>query len=354
MEERRFMSWQRFKEMFGTKRGKFNRPVFQDEQSGVFPGRRSSGKPTDVQNGHPVDTFMQENRYAEQILRDMKKIIRRISQQPFQSDWNQLSYLAKELKEIEIHYRRIEEVLFAYLEHSKISRLDQEFSERYRDVKRLLRNFSQSVKSRSEDAVFKLFYELSDSIRQIITDEDQILFPTALNYLSADDWKTVRAKGAAIGYPWSDKGERLEEKPVENGMPFLDGFHLEGGFLTLEMIDALLNVTLAEITVFNKEGVAVYFNYGERRLYPRKSDLIGKPLKEAFSGKNYTNIKKILSSLKSRKVPFVEFWFPENGRQIYTRYVPLFGRNGDYNGAVELIIDVSNLQRMTGTYSSLS
>ena len=175
-----------------------------------------------------------------------------------------------------------------------------------------------------------------------------------MNYLSADDWKTVRAKGAAIGYPWSDKGERLEEKPVENGVPFLDGFHLEGGFLTLEMIDALLNVTLAEITVFNKEGVAVYFNYGERRLYPRKSDLIGKPLKEAFSGKNYTNIKKILSSLKSRKVPFVEFWFPENGRQIYTRYVPLFGRNGDYNGAVELIIDVSNLQRMTGTYSSLS
>lgn len=348
------MSLQRLKEMFGRKREKYNRPVFQDERSDAFIGRHSSGRPSDVTNGHPVDTFMQENRYAEQILRDMKKIIRRISQQPFQSDWNQLSYLAKELKEIEIHYRRIEEVLFTYLEHSKISRLDQEFSERYRDVKRLLRNFSQSVKSRNEDAVFKLFYELSDSIRQIITDEDQILFPTALNYLSADDWKTVRTKGALVGYPWTEKGDKSEERPGESGVPFLDGFHLDGGFLTLEMIEALLNATLAEMTVFDKNGVVVYFNYGGRRLYPRKPDLIGKPLKEAFSGKNYTNIKKILSSLKTRKVPFVEFWFPENGKQIYTRYFPLFNRNDEYNGAVELIIDVTNMQRMTGTYSSLN
>lgn len=348
------MAFHRLKNLFGFGRGKMNRPVFQDEQSGTLLSRRVSGKPADVLNGHPVDTFMRENRYAEQILRDMKKIMRRISQQPFQSDWNQLSYLAKELKEIEIHYRRIEEVLFPYLEHSKISRLDQEFSERYGDVKRLLRNFSQSLKNRNEDAVFKLFYELSDSIRQIITDEDQILFPTALNYLSADEWKTVRAKGSAVGYPWSEKGEKTEDKKDAVEITFPDGFHLDGGFLTLEMIDSLLNATLAEITVFDKDGTVVYFNYGNRRRYPRKADLIGKPLKEAFSGKNYSNMKKILSSLKTKKVPFVEFWFPEGGRQIYTRYVPLYDGNGNYNGAAELIIDISDWQRMTGTYSSLS
>lgn len=347
------MAFDRIKKLFSFGRGKMNRPVFQDEETGALLSRRPAGKATDHLNGHPIDTFMQENRYAEQILRDMKKIMRRISSQPFQADWNQLSYLAKELKEIEIHYRRVEEVLFPYFEHSKISRLDQEFSERYQEVKRLERNFAQSLKNRNADAVFKLFYELSDSIRQIISDEDQILFPTALHYLSADEWKTIRVKSAHIGYPWSDKGEKSDDKKEGEAL-IPDGFHLDGGFLTLEAIDSLLNATFAEITVFNKEGVVVYFNYGDRRRYPRKTDLIGKPLKEAFSGKNYTNMKKILTALKAKKVPFVEFWFPEGGKQIYTRYVPLFDGGGNYNGAAELIVDLTDLQRMTGTYSSLS
>ena len=150
------------------------------------------------------------------------------------------------------------------------------------------------------------------------------------------------------------EGEKTEDKKNAVEITFPDGFHLDGGFLTLEMIDSLLNATLAEITVFDKDGTVVYFNYGNRRRYPRKADLIGKPLKEAFSGKNYSNMKKILSSLKTKKVPFVEFWFPEGGRQIYTRYVPLYDGNGNYNGAAELIIDISDWQRMTGTYSSLS
>lgn len=342
------MAFQRVKKIFHSRQNKINRPIFSDEKAYSQSERHTGVSSSNIAHGHPVDTLMQENRYAEQILRDMKKIVRRISQQPFQSDWNQLLYLAKELKDIELHYRRIETVLFPLLEHSNISRLDREFSERYEEVKRLLRNFSQSVKSQNFDTMNKLFYELSESIRQVITDEDQILYPTALSFLSPDEWKTVRSKSASVGYAWTQKDEKTAAE-----LPFLDGFHLGGGFLTLDMIDLLLDSVLAEVTVFNKDGVVVYFNRPNRRRYPRKQDLIGKPLKEAFSGKNYTNIKKILSLLKSKKVPFVEFWFPEGDMQIYTRYVPLFDNNGNYNGAAELIIDVSQYRRMTGSYSSL-
>lgn len=345
------MAFQRVKKIFHSRQNKINRPIFSDEKAYSQSERHTGVSSSNIAHGHPVDTLMQENRYAEQILRDMKKIVRRISQQPFQSDWNQLLYLAKELKDIELHYRRIETVLFPLLEHSNISRLDREFSERYEEVKRFLRNFSQSVKSQNFDTMNKLFYELSESIRQVITDEDQILYPTALSFLSPDEWKTVRSKSASIGYAWTQKDEKDEKTAAE--LPFLDGFHLGGGFLTLDMIDLLLDSVLAEVTVFNKDGVVVYFNRPNRRRYPRKQDLIGKPLKEAFSGKNYTNIKKILSLLKSKKVPFVEFWFPEGDMQIYTRYVPLFDNNGNYNGAAELIIDVSQYRRMTGSYSSL-
>ena len=348
------MAFQRVKKIFHSRQNKINRPIFSDEKAYSQSERHTGVSSSNIAHGHPVDTLMQENRYAEQILRDMKKIVRRISQQPFQSDWNQLLYLAKELKDIELHYRRIETVLFPLLEHSNISRLDREFSERYEEVKRLLRNFSQSVKSQNFDTMNKLFYELSESIRQVITDEDQILYPTALSFLSPDEWKTVRSKSASVGYAWTQKDEKDEkDEKTAAELPFLDGFHLGGGFLTLDMIDLLLDSVLAEVTVFNKDGVVVYFNRPNRRRYPRKQDLIGKPLKEAFSGKNYTNIKKILSLLKSKKVPFVEFWFPEGDMQIYTRYVPLFDNNGNYNGAAELIIDVSQYRRMTGSYSSL-
>ena len=45
---------------------------------------------------------------------------------------------------------------------------------------------------------------------QIITDEDQILYPTALSFLSSDEWKTVRTKGASVGYAWTQKDGKDE------------------------------------------------------------------------------------------------------------------------------------------------
>lgn len=302
-------------------------------------------------NGHPIDNFMQENRYAEQLLKDMKKILRRLLQQPFQADWNQLFYLSKELNEIEIHYRKIEEALFPFFESSHLNRLDEDFSDRYREVKRCLKDFSQAVKGRNAD-VHRLFYEVNDLIRQIITDEDQILFPTALSYLSLSDWDSVRSVSASVGAPWFNGSDKGDSKRLEGGAS-LEGFRIEGGALTLSVIESLLDSLMVELTVFNQDGVVVYYNGGNRRRHPRRPDIIGKPLKEVFSGKNFSHIKKIITALKNKKQPYVEFWFPEAGRQIYTKYVPLFTREGVYNGVLEMIVDVTDFQGMTGTYSGI-
>ena len=79
----------------------------------VFEQALERRKKTKVLPGHPVHTYLQENRALRKILRRMRPLLKQV---PRGARSREFHGVLEELKAVEIHYRRKENQLFPYLE----------------------------------------------------------------------------------------------------------------------------------------------------------------------------------------------------------------------------------------------
>ncbi len=301
--------------------------------------------------GHPIDRFMQENRYAETILRELKKLIRKLERNNFDATWNQIEDLVKQLKDIELHYKRKEEILFPYLEKYNVTDLSSAFASEHKEIKKRLRNLSQSIKNKNIDNINSLYIDVSKLIRKVILDEDQILFPAALSKLSFKEWSEIRKLSLEIGYSWIENSIATIDRSIKSSNETLEGFTLDTGFMTLDMIDLVLNNIEPEVTIINEKGIITYYNKNLNRIFRREPDIIGTKYEDMFTGKNSKNMKKIIDTLKKKKKDFIEIYFEEQENTIYIKYIPLFDKKEKFIGVMETIQNISYYKDISGEKS---
>ena len=91
----------------------------------VFRESLSQQEAPTVPPGHPIHTFMKENRAAEDIIREMTGIMETLCDSPdkevFKQHSEKLAGLVARLSEINLHYLRKENQLFPILEQHNIS-----------------------------------------------------------------------------------------------------------------------------------------------------------------------------------------------------------------------------------------
>jgi DUF438 domain-containing protein len=149
--------------------------------------------------GHPVHTFMLENRASEEIMDGIDEALNNIGTPPdeetLKTNREPLLDLLERLSKIHIHYLRKENQLFPLLEVHDIS----------------------ALKSNEGIASLK---DVVAAIREMIYKEEHILYPMSLETLSEAEWSKVRQGEEEIGYAWIEpegewvpKGEDFSEKP---------------------------------------------------------------------------------------------------------------------------------------------
>lgn len=160
--------------------------------------------------GHPVHTYMLENRAAEEILDEMKKI-----EDPLKERDRLLSLLGR-LSEIDRHYVRKENQLFPVLEAKGISGPSKVMWALHDDIRMMMKD----VKARTQNSTIteKAVKTLVHMINDMIYKEEHILFPMVLETLDEDDWTRVRQGEDEIGYAWI--------KPLDEWRPLGDKSHL--------------------------------------------------------------------------------------------------------------------------------
>jgi len=59
-------------------------------------------------------------------------------------------------------------------------------------------------------------------------------------------------------------------------------------------------------------------------------------------------VERILREFREKKREVAEFWINYKGRFVYIRYFPVWGRNGEYLGTLEVTQDITRVRELSG------
>ena len=228
--------------------------------------------------GHPIFTFRMENEVIVRLLEVMAESINRWDEgQP--GALEALRHQTDELKNIEKHYSRKENLLFPYLEKKGFEGPSTVMWGVHNEIREQLREFKATLNTENPDqeAAANLFVPLGNAIREMIYKEDKILFPEALTRLTDAEWAEIRAQEDQIGYfnvspqaGWQpETSTQTEPTPQPKGANMDKLLNLDTGLLSQEQINLMLTNLPVDVTFVDENDEVRYFSQGKHRIFDR-------------------------------------------------------------------------------------
>lgn len=141
----------------------------------------------------------------------------------------------------------------------------------------------------------------------------------------------------------------LPERVSQTDVPAPTGImQFECGVLTKEQLDSLLNTLPVEITFIDENDTVRYFNQPEKIIFVRTKAIIGRKVQNCHPAKSLDTVNKIVESFKAGKKNSAEFWISLASRMINIRFFAVRDPNGKYLGTMEVVQDVSEIQKLQG------
>ncbi|MDF1594304.1 MAG: DUF438 domain-containing protein [Desulfobacterales bacterium] len=313
--------------------------------------------------GHPIHTFMKENRASEKIMSEASMIIGRLGQPPnmekFKELKKELGDMIQRLSEIDIHYIRKENQLFPMLEAHHFTGPSQVMWSIHDDIRASLKKAREAFVKADPEATASSLNEAIKAMRDMIYKEEHILYPTSLDMLSQNEWIKVKEGEADIGFAWvaPDSGWPGEIKEVPETSPAgpldatkdIAGFlGIDTGRMTLDQINLMLTHLPVDLTFVDADDRVAFYSEGPERIFPRSPAIIGREVRNCHPPKSVHVVNKILDSFKSGARDKAEFWIELKNRFIYIRYFAVRDKKGTYKGTLEVSQDLTEIRRLEG------
>ncbi len=263
-------------------------------------------------------------------------------------------HILEHLKDSESHYLREENVLFPYLERQGITEPPRIMWMEHDEIRKVKKALVQGGVESPD--LPELALALSEWLTSHFTKENRILFPTAFRVLPEEDWPQIRAQFDEIGYccftPSVPPPPRAVAQPprVEAAGRTTAEVRLRfpTGELTPEEVEAMFNALPVDITFVDKDDTVRYYSAGKERIFVRTPAVIGRKVQDCHPQKSVHVVEKILADFKAGRREVAEFWINYKGRFVYIRYFPVWGKNGEYLGTLEVTQDVTHIRGLSG------
>ncbi len=306
-----------------------------DLHVGIFEDALSQHDDLDTDEGHPVHTYLEENKIA-------KILIKKIRASPSDED-------IQELSKIIIHYTRLENQLFPALEKKEFTGPSQVMWAKHDEIRKL---FKSTNKKNADD--------LLNNVEDMITKEEKILFPTSLEKLTVSDWTIVRKGEEEIGYAWLDQVKPwspitpADIHRIEKAETVTEALNLDTGILSLLQTNLILKHLPIDISFIDENDTLVYYSNTEERIFPRSPGVIGRKVQNCHPKKSVHIVNEILDAFKDGSQDTASFWIQSNGKFIYIRYFAVKDESGAYRGTLEVSQDVTEIKKLDGDQRLLS
>ena len=300
-----------------------------------------------VPHGHPVHTFMLENRALEVLLTQIDSL------EPLSTltDTAPLESLLESLAQVHRHYLRKENQLFPLLEKHGVTAPTQVMWSLDDDIRSLIKRCRAHLREGDPAQCASLLTRTVQALHDMIYKEERILFPMAVQTLSSQEWEQVRSGEAAIGYAWIPS---VAVDVPEAGAPVSDGgaqgnaLPLDTGTLSPEQINLMLTHLPVDISFVDEHDEVRYYSEGPQRIFPRSPGVIGRKVQNCHPPKSMGRVQEILDAFREGQRDTAAFWIPMEHQFIHIRYFAMRDHAGTYRGCLEVSQDVTDIRALTG------
>lgn len=314
--------------------------------------------------GHPINTFIRENRALENLIANTQPILKQIAQAREGEDISALLAEWREkhqqLMEIIPHFSRQENILFPYLEKKGITGpatvmwgFHDDVRVALKKVRDLLDEAEPVADSLLKGKIDELAFPMFQTIKDLFYKEENIMYPTALEVLSEQDWMEIYAQSDELGYSlispegkWvpQAKGEDVEKEAIE-----VSGeIKLDHGVMTQKEIERMLNTLPLDITFVDAEDRVKFFSRGKERIFARTPAIIGRKVQYCHPQSSVHIVERIVTDFKEGHRDSADFWINMKGDLIYIRYFAVRDEDGKYMGTVEVTQNTTEIRNLKG------
>lgn len=314
--------------------------------------------------GHPVHTMVQENKELLARCEKIKLHISEIGQMDASTDalpkMQDIQQLLNELMDVDKHYRRKENLIFPYFEKNNMTGPPTVMWSKHDETREYLKTTLAALQQitkipAKEAAAFNAFAVQTavDAVEDMIYKEEKILFPTALDLLTEQDWYEIYLQSDEIGFClYVPEFEWVPEGGVqaEIGKPQATGGRIQmpTGNFTLEELIAAFSVMPFDVTFVDKDDTVRYFSPGADRVFDRSRAILGRKVQYCHPPKSVHIVNQIVADFKSGKQDKARFWINMGPRTIYIVYYAMRDEKGNYMGTIEVTQDVTEIKALQG------
>jgi len=309
---------------------------------------------------HPVYLFRQENREIEKLVGSIRDATVKAGPEELASLKDTLRDSLLELRGVETHYERKEQLLFPYLEKQDFSAPSKVMWGKDNEVRDMLKAALAAIDEvTGQESLQRYRDELLDPLLEevsgMVFKEEAILFPASLERLSPGDWVEILRESDDIGYVFIERPEETEAHVKELGKALLEETVFEQNTISLptgtiqpnELVH-LLNTLPVDLTFVDRDDTVRYFSEGKDRIFRRTKSIIGRKVQNCHPPQSVGAVEQILTSFKEGTQDSCDFWLNLQDRFIYIRYFALRDRQGVYLGTLEVTQDVTGIRQLEG------
>ncbi len=313
--------------------------------------------------GHPVHTFVQENRLLNQVTGQARLLMKKMDPLADDADATalmlDLQQLLNSLMDVDKHYRRKEYLLFPFFEKKDLpgpalvmwGKHDEVRGSLHQTIAGLQQVESMTAAKARAYTLFTVA-PLLEAIDDMIYKEEKILLPTALDLLTEQDWVEIYLQSDEYGYclyapefEWAPEGGLHGEslKPAVGGR-----IQMPTGSFSLEELVASLGTLPFDLTFVDKDDTVRYFTPGRERIFDRTRAILGRKVQYCHPPKSVHIVNQIVRDFKAGKQQRACFWINMDGRLIYICYYAVRDVAGGYLGTLEVTQDLSEVRSLEG------
>lgn len=266
----------------------------------------------------------------------------------------------QDLRAIETHYERKENVLFPHLEKVGFMGPSKVMWGKDNEVRELLKAALAALDTvkdatSAETYVAETLTPLLDEIDGMIFKEENILFPTSLEKLEPSLWADILRESDEVGYAFIEKPAATDEliRHLREASPetasFADGaVVLPTGQLEMNELMFLFNTLPVDLTFVDSDDRVKYFSESPERIFSRPRSIVGRKVQNCHPPQSLHVVEKILTSFKDGSRDSYEFWLELGGKFIHIRYFAVRDAYKRYLGCLEVSQDLTPLRALKG------
>ncbi|MCD4735431.1 MAG: DUF438 domain-containing protein [Bacteroidales bacterium] len=318
--------------------------------------------------GHPVDTFIRENKELIKVIAEVKVLFadaeKLESGEQIADYFIELRGKFNLLMDVDKHYQRKENLLFPYLEKYGITGPPKVMWGKHDETREFLKAAIEALQIKNdisieevESLIEMILSPAVEAIADMTLKEEEILFPMSMDKLSDTEWYEINKQTHEIGYclfdpsiEWKPEGlEELEEKTSDDGL-----IHLNSGSFTKDELNAILNTLPIDMTFVDRNDKVKYFSQGRERIFQRNRAILNRDVLLCHPPSSAGIVEKILDDFNNNVEDRAPFWIQMGDKFIHIEYFALKDEKGNFLGTLEVSQDLTEKRKLEGEQRILS